>query len=263
MLAGAKPSKLRDCSLAEHNQAWRIHEYHLLTPPGELNSGTSLAIDRDPLTILPAGDPLLAYVPPNVVITEDNGALSFTLPSSFSSSPYSSPPPTYVQYNALEHKNYSAEEHEAYRRRVQDIILTGDGHSGWGEFRLVGRVRPCDGFVSILKEYVSVSILQHNHIRIHPPLFSSSSPPTFIATLQTFLGITLCTDSQISESQTGGDRGRWLYRGFVIGGGDSPSAERSGSLDAYIAGRWRDTLTPAETHGYEGAFALSRRVVRI
>jgi len=28
------------------------------------------------------------------------------------------------------------------------------GHSAWGQFNLVGRVRPCDGYVSLSKDYV-------------------------------------------------------------------------------------------------------------
>jgi hypothetical protein len=32
------------------------------------------------------------------------------------------------------------------------VIL--QGHSAWGQFSLIGRVRPCDGFISLSKEYV-------------------------------------------------------------------------------------------------------------
>ncbi len=34
-------------------------------------------------------------------------------------------------------------------------VTTFQGHSAWGQFSLVGRVRPCDGFISLCKEYVS------------------------------------------------------------------------------------------------------------
>ncbi|WFD31351.1 hypothetical protein MSPP1_002386 [Malassezia sp. CBS 17886] len=40
--------------------------------------------------------------------------------------------------------------------------------------------------------------------------------------------------------------GRWLYRGYSLGGGR-------------IVGRWRDAYTPNALHGYEGPFVLSRR----
>ncbi|KAF8889100.1 hypothetical protein BD779DRAFT_1611184 [Infundibulicybe gibba] len=75
-----------------------------------------------------------------------------------------------------------------------------DGHSAWGQFNLVGRVRPCDGFVSLSKEYVD------------------------------------------------GDRGKWLYRGYLVG-----------DVNGNLAGRWRDTLSPADVPGYEGCFTMSRR----
>ena len=49
------------------------------------------------------------------------------------------------------------EDEESYASRVVDILLSGEGHSGWGEFRILGRVRPIDGFISVIKEYASVS----------------------------------------------------------------------------------------------------------
>lgn len=49
--------------------------------------------------------------------------------------------------------------------------------------------------------------------------------------------------------QMDGDRGKWLYRGYLVGNGDGN-----------LAGRWRDTVTPANVSGYEGTFAMSRRI---
>jgi len=83
---------------------------------------------------------------------------------------------------------------------VQDIIITGEGHSAWGQFNLVGRVRPCDGFINISKEYVN------------------------------------------------GDRGKWLYGGYLVG-----------NVNGQLAGRWRDTISPVEVPGYEGCFNMNRR----
>lgn len=40
-------------------------------------------------------------------------------------------------------------------------------------------------------------------------------------------------------------RGRWLYRGYLVGG--------------RLAGRWRDTMTPLGMEGYEGSFELALR----
>lgn len=62
-----------------------------------------------------------------------------------------------------------------------EILLTGTGHSAWGQFILKGRVRAWDGMFSIIKEYTPDS------------------------------------------------RGRWIYRGMVVGGN--------------LVGRWRDTHT--------------------
>ncbi|KIY44863.1 hypothetical protein FISHEDRAFT_50592, partial [Fistulina hepatica ATCC 64428] len=36
---------------------------------------------------------------------------------------------------------------------TSDIFITGEGHSAWGRFRFLGRVRPSDGFIVISKTY--------------------------------------------------------------------------------------------------------------
>ncbi|EIM88647.1 uncharacterized protein STEHIDRAFT_109023 [Stereum hirsutum FP-91666 SS1] len=41
-----------------------------------------------------------------------------------------------------------------YQRHVHEVLLTGEGHSAWGQFNLVGRVRPYDGLVSLSKVYL-------------------------------------------------------------------------------------------------------------
>jgi len=80
------------------------------------------------------------------------------------------------------------EAEEKYAERVKDIIIIGEvstsdlvagvithrpntqfitshltlfmstlqGHSAWGQFQLLGRVRPCDGLINVYKTYVSV-----------------------------------------------------------------------------------------------------------
>ncbi|BGP46158.1 hypothetical protein JCM10450v2_001998 [Rhodotorula kratochvilovae] len=78
-----------------------------------------------------------------------------------------------------------------------EILLTGTGHSAWGQFVLKGRVRAWDGMFSIVKEYTPDS------------------------------------------------RGRWIYRGVLVGGN--------------LVGRWRDTHTPIDLSGYEGTWIMSRR----
>jgi hypothetical protein len=42
------------------------------------------------------------------------------------------------------------------------------GHSAWGEFELIGRVRAGDGMVTLSKEYVSLSARDSNSLRHHP-----------------------------------------------------------------------------------------------
>ncbi|KAI5476237.1 hypothetical protein MNV49_007937 [Pseudohyphozyma bogoriensis] len=76
-----------------------------------------------------------------------------------------------------------------------EILLTGSGHSAWGQFVLKGRIRSYDGMFTVTKDYAS--------------------------------------DVLNRES-----RGRWLYRGYVVGGN--------------MVGRWRDTHTPDDLNGYEG-----------
>ncbi len=48
--------------------------------------------------------------------------------------------------------------------------------------------------------------------------------------------------------QVDNDRGQWLYRGYLVG-----------VRDGNMVGRWRDVLSPSDSHGYEGCFAMSRR----
>ncbi|KAG5653549.1 hypothetical protein H0H81_012358 [Sphagnurus paluster] len=52
----------------------------------------------------------------------------------------------------------------------------------------------------------------------------------------------------IVVGEVDGDRGKWLYRGYIVG-----------DKNANYSGRWRDTLTPVDIQGYEGCFAMSRR----
>jgi hypothetical protein len=37
----------------------------------------------------------------------------------------------------------------------QYVTFFVQGHSAWGQFELIGRVRPGDGFITLSKEYVS------------------------------------------------------------------------------------------------------------
>ncbi|GAA5898006.1 hypothetical protein JCM5296_001451 [Sporobolomyces johnsonii] len=46
-----------------------------------------------------------------------------------------------------------ADEHEELEDGDYEILLTGSGHSAWGQFILKGRVRSWDGMFTIIKEY--------------------------------------------------------------------------------------------------------------
>jgi hypothetical protein len=48
------------------------------------------------------------------------------------------------------------------------------------------------------------------------------------------------------KEYTPDQRGKWMYRGYVVG-------------DDIMVGRWRDTATGEEYVGYEGTFILNRR----
>ncbi|KDN44682.1 hypothetical protein K437DRAFT_247637 [Tilletiaria anomala UBC 951] len=50
----------------------------------------------------------------------------------------------------------------------------------------------------------------------------------------------------MKKEYTPDGRGRWLYRGYALGGGK-------------LVGRWRDTFTPESMSGYEGCFCLYKR----
>jgi len=54
--------------------------------------------------------------------------------------------------------------------------------------------------------------------------------------------------AETDRPQVDGDRGKWLYRGYLVGNGH-----------ADLAGRWRDTLSPTGVPGYEGCFLMERR----
>lgn len=53
---------------------------------------------------------------------------------------------------------YSKEEEEAPEPEgsefVKELFVDGTGRSGWGNFKLTGRVRAWDGMISLVKDYV-------------------------------------------------------------------------------------------------------------
>ncbi|KAI0056831.1 hypothetical protein BV25DRAFT_1813403 [Artomyces pyxidatus] len=205
LLSGAPPPTLHKSLVARHQQTWRLREYHLLVPEiiDSENSNTANTEKYRPLT---PGDPLRAYLPPGLTIEYEPEGIKVQEPSR---------PGETLYYRSPE----PAQVTEAYAKRVREILITGEvrslpliaekrvgtdvhtkGHSAWGQFSLIGRIRPSDGYVTLSKEYIN------------------------------------------------GDRGKWLYRGYLVG-----------DVHGNFAGRWRDTLSPPEVLGYEGCFFMGRR----
>ncbi|KAF5353489.1 hypothetical protein D9756_007959 [Leucocoprinus leucothites] len=189
LLGGAPPHVLQKSVIARHQQTWKLREYHLVTPDiSSSDSGIDLDMDLN-IVPLPAGDPLRSYFPNGTHIKEDREGITVLAPHRSGSIRYQRAP-----------RNIPHPSKREEAKKVADVIIMGEGHSSWGQFNLIGRVRPCDGFMSLSKEYVD------------------------------------------------GDRGRWLYRGYLVG-----------NTHGNLVGRWRDTLSPPDVPGYEGCYALSRR----
>ncbi|RDB17639.1 hypothetical protein Hypma_001088 [Hypsizygus marmoreus] len=191
LLAGGLPPIIQKSMVVRHRQTWKLREHHLLaSDPSRSDSDSGIELDSDNTDPLPAGDPLRSYFPTGTQIREKSDGIEVWVPNSGD----------VLHYQRAPRLNSGVCGEERKASVVQDIIITGEGHSAWGQFNLIGRVRPCDGFVSLSKEYVD------------------------------------------------GDRGKWLYRGYLVG-----------NVNGNLAGRWRDTLTPTDMQGYEGCFAMSRR----
>ncbi|ETW80016.1 hypothetical protein HETIRDRAFT_453021 [Heterobasidion irregulare TC 32-1] len=248
LLSGAAPPTLHQSVVARHPQTWKLREYHLLAPepsahaPRRRNShadagnggdvgenegegegegdgkGDGEGGDDDAYRPLSIGDPLRAFFPPGVDIQLTGDAALVREPTRAGVSRYEAARAHGGGHGggAAGDADADAEEEKEYARRVREVLVVGEvsapassrvrvrvvltGHSSWGVFNLLGRIRPDDGFISISKEYVD------------------------------------------------GDRGRWLYRGYLVG-------DRHGNL----VGRWRDTLSPIGVAGYEGCFFMGRR----
>ncbi|KAF5329453.1 hypothetical protein D9619_009109 [Psilocybe cf. subviscida] len=180
LLGGAPPAIIQGSAVGRHQHTWKLREHYLLGAEAtDTDSGVDLEIDDAPLR---AGDPLRSYFPTGSQLTEHRDGVTV--------------------HDTQTERVYQYQRPSALSGglHVRDIIITGEGHSAWGQFNLVGRIRPGDGLISVAKDYVD------------------------------------------------GDRGKWLYRGYLVG-------DVSGNL----SGRWRDTLSPVNSAGYEGCFFMSRR----
>ncbi|PCH43130.1 hypothetical protein WOLCODRAFT_164259 [Wolfiporia cocos MD-104 SS10] len=182
LLSGGKPSVLEQSLVAQHSQLWRLREHHLYASDDEDGDGEGGSV-VDPLS---PGNPLRGYLPLHTEVNERPEGLEVSEPGK----------------SAVFYESWAKARKlvDGKSRRVRDTIIIGEGHSAWGQFNLIGRVRPCDGFISLSKDYMN------------------------------------------------GERGRWLYRGYLVG-----------NANGNLSGRWRDTLSPPDVPGYEGCFLMSRR----
>jgi hypothetical protein len=178
MLSGAPPPTLSNSVVAWHPQTWRLREYHLLLPEdlGDEAKKTA-AVEHPRYKPLSPGDPLRAYLPQGLTVDHAPNGMKVYEPGRVADTFYHrSPAPEHI----------TAE----YAERIREILIAGEvrahhffvfskdvdepflrqGHSAWGEFELIGRVRTGDGMVTLSKEYVSLVCpsLHHHH---HPPFF--------------------------------------------------------------------------------------------
>ncbi|KAM5532530.1 hypothetical protein V8D89_013817 [Ganoderma adspersum] len=180
LLSGAPPTVLQRSLVAHHPHLWKLREHHLYA-----SDDPDVPVP-DVWPVAP-GNSLRGYIPNGTQLSETSDGVSVKEPGR-------AEPVLYKTWASVR------QVPEEQRGRLVDVFVTGEGHSAWGQFNLVGRIRPCDGFISLSKEYVD------------------------------------------------GDRGRWLYRGFLVG-----------NAEGNLSGRWRDTLSPPDVLGYEGCFVMSRR----
>ena len=122
MLGGADPQFIQKSIVGRHQQTWKLREWHLI-------SDQEGGVDS-----LSAGDPLFSYFPVGCKLSETSEDLSVR--------------------EAGRRGTFIYSRGGTKRGNVVDIIITGEGHSAWGQFRLTGRIRPCDGFISLSKDYV-------------------------------------------------------------------------------------------------------------
>ncbi|KAH9001893.1 hypothetical protein EDB86DRAFT_3063635 [Lactarius hatsudake] len=141
LLSGAPPPTLNNSLVARHQQTWRLHEYHLLLPEGLDSAATKVALANPRYWPLSPGDPLRAYLPHGLAIEHERSGIRVREPGNVADT-------FYCQCPAQE--DITPE----YAKRVREILIAGEGHSAWGQFALIGRVRPGDGYITLSKEYI-------------------------------------------------------------------------------------------------------------
>ncbi|CEL59182.1 hypothetical protein RSOLAG1IB_09159 [Rhizoctonia solani AG-1 IB] len=218
MLAGAM-SAVTNGLVAQQPHVWRIHEHHLVQRRRRIPLGR----DSDLITgdALPVGAPLDAYIPKHAEFIHHGEPTEFgtrrlevqlpdeTSPSGFKSYYYTTldgptdlpptrvptaevlpPSPPTIDMDLSPDWEYPdppalGDGDDEYEEQILDTLITGEGHSSWGSFKLRGRIRAWDGMIILVKDY---------------------------------------------DGPSAQGRGRWLYKGYIVSGGN-------------WVGRWRDTFT--------------------
>lgn len=156
LLTGASPSVLRKSLVAQHSQTIKVREWHLLEPTED----EAEHLDPEDAVPLAPGNPGRGYIPDGTQIKVSADRLELIR--------Y-----TFGPKKVLVYHSWASVQKMGAADRVKDVFLTGEvsslfqllcatltpskGHSAWGQFNLVGRVRPCDGYISVSKEYVSLA----------------------------------------------------------------------------------------------------------
>lgn len=148
MVADVPPSFLERSGIAQHRQTWRLQEHHLLRPR---NAPNTLTVERAAFASGPdmetdAHSALSGYFVAQTRLVKSTSRLTLEV---------TTPGKTALTYNTWTEAGYVGLDGETEEYEVEDVIVTGEGHSAWGQFQLLGRVRPCDGFMNLRKTYLN------------------------------------------------------------------------------------------------------------
>lgn len=164
-MAGAPPAILHKGLVAQHSQTWKLREYHLTSVGATLATNPQNPFDEALDAPLGGGDPLKAYFPDGTQIFDRGHAIEVREPGRTKSLFYNRAQTVDIASTlAIKDEDYQepqvndviiiGEVRHSSSENSQEPDICGKGHSAWGEFNLLGRVRPCDGFVSLCKTYV-------------------------------------------------------------------------------------------------------------
>jgi len=203
MLSGAPPPTLSNSVVAWHMQTWRLREYHLLLPedPGDEAKMTA-AVEHPRYRPLSPGDPLRAYLPQGLTVDRTSASKGMNVyePGRVADTFYHrSPAPEHITTEYAERireiliagevgahhflLDFSRDIDKRSFFFVHSFLVGTDntlglrrdlgffvhqGHSAWGEFELIGRVRAGDGMVTLSKEYVSLPARDSGALHHHP-----------------------------------------------------------------------------------------------